>query len=435
MQNLVSCWKTQGKFLKNNLLFISGTIIGSFLGYLYHFIVSRHVSVEQYGEIQNLLAIFAIFSVFNTALSYFAIKHIAVFADHGDYLSSREFVKFLMPKVAKLALLFLLAIIAVSPAFKSIFRYSDILGITAIGLAVSFSTLGVIYQEVLRGFSAFFTLSAIGVASAATKLLSGAGLAIAFGNSSAVLFSLFLSALAVWFLAKIYSQKKIGLKSRDGGGSDWRKKYFSDASLKRTTFKIFIFSLGLVLIANWDIVLVKFFSSSQLAGYYGAYSLLGKIVFWLSTAIIGVMLPGACAQGYLEERPGKELSISYFLIFSLSLVLIGAYYFIPEFIINLFFGGKFIFEVGDLWLFGLMSLFLSLLTLEASLSFARQDFRIIYFLVATVIIMTMGVSQFHSGLKEIVTTLTAAFFIGYLFALWFNLKYKNGRKTIAYDKI
>ncbi len=261
----------RNKFFQDNIIFIFGTFFGSLANYFYHFVISRRVTVVEYGEFQNLLAFFAIFSVLNSALSYFVIKYVAVFAEHKDYASSREFTSLLISKVTKLAAIFLLAIFMISPLLKNIFHYASIWGLFIIGTAVFVSTISVVYMEVLRGWQKFFILTLFGVVAAIVKLLSGISLAIIYKSAAAVSFSLLLAALTGCFLSKIYCQKKIGIAGGNSGTAAWQKKYFSDTSLKKTAVKIFIFSLGVVLVTNLDIVLVKLLVSPEMAGYYGAY--------------------------------------------------------------------------------------------------------------------------------------------------------------------
>lgn len=416
----------RNKFLQDNIIFIFGTFFVSLANYFYHFFISRRVTVAEYGEFQNLLAFFAIFSVLNSALSYFVVKYVAVFAEHEDYASSREFTRLLVSKVTKLAFLLLLVIFIISPGLKHIFHFSSLWGLLIIGATVFFSTISVVYLEVLRSWQKFLALTLFGAAAAAVKLFGGIGLAMTYPSAAAISFSLLLAVLAGWFLSKIYCQKKIGIAGGNSETTTWRKKYFSDTSLKKAAVKISIFSLGVVLVTNLDIVLVKMLVSPEKAGYYGAFSLLGKIILWLSGAVTGVILPTACTRGFLGKRPAKkQLGLSYLMITFIGLVLTAAYFLIPEFFINLFFGKKFIVEASSLWLFGLMAFFLSLLTLEANLSFAKNDFRVVYFLGSTVLFMVLGVSVFHASLREIALVFSGSLGLGYFSVLALNLAHKK----------
>lgn len=207
-----------------------------------------------------------------------------------------------------------------------------------------------------------------------------------------------------------------------GSHEGWKNKYFSETNIRKTAVNIFFFSLALVLVSNLDVVLVKYFSDAETTGYYGAFGLLGKIILWLNLAVVSVMLPGACAEGHAGKRPDKRhLLNSYGIMVLVGISAMLFYYFAPNFTIKMFFGEKYVYDTSVLWLFGLMSFLLSLLTLEANLSFAKRDFRVVYFLAATVVLMVVGVSIYHTNLKEIVLTFTVSFLFGYIFITIFNI--------------
>jgi len=412
----------KSKFLKNNIIYMTGTLLSGLLGYAFHFVVSRQISVAQYGELQSLLSVMLIFGVFNAALSYFTIKHTSVFAAHQDFEANREFTSYLTARVSKITLAILLALLAISPLLASLLHFSSMVGFVAVSLATFFSTMTVIYLEILRGWQKFFLLSLAGIATVFVKFASGAILAFISPSTATVSFSLLLAAFAGWYLAKYWSQQKITGKILPQSRTDWKNKYFSETNIRKSATQIFFFSLVLVLVTNLDVILVKYFSSADTAGYFGAFALLGKIVLWLNLSVAGVLLPTACADGHTGKRPDKmTLRNSYTLMALITLGLLAAYYFFPDFVINLFFGNKYIFDTQILWQFGLMSFFLSLLTFEANLSFAVRDFRVIYFLTATLFLMIAGVAKFHASLAQIVLVFSGAFAIGYALILMLNL--------------
>lgn len=403
---------------------MASVVGGGVLGYLFHFVVSRQMPVSQYGELQSLLSLFLVFGVFNSALSYFVVKHTSIFAAHEDYEANREFAEFLSEKVSRLALALLFFLFVISPLLAKLLHFSSLVGFLVISLATFFSTLAVIYQEILRGWKEFVFLGLAGIFAALIKFAAGASLAYFFHRAAAVSFSFLLMALASWCLAKYWSGRKIKRGEKiSQKKTGWKEKYFSEASLRKTAVNIFFFSLILVLVSNLDILLVKYFSSAEMTGYYGAFSLIGKIILWLNLAVVSVALPEACVDGYRGKRLDKKSVLRvYFLMTTLALGFLLTYYLAPELIINLFFGKKYVFEPHLLWLFGVMSFLLSLLTLEANLSFARHDFRVVYLLVATGGGMIGSVATYHQNLKEIVLALSLSFLAGYLsvsFLNWF----------------
>jgi len=415
----------KSKFLKNNAIFMAGTLIGGLLGYAFHFVVSRQISVAQYGELQSLLSTMLIFGVFNSALGYFAIRHTAVFAAHDDWAANCDFTAYLQTKVFKFTAAMLVVLIIASPLLAQVLHFSSYFGFVVISFATFLSSITVVYSEVLRGWNKFFLLTMIGVATAMAKLLSGAILAFFSHETATVSVSFLIAAIVSWQLSKYWAKEKIADSGIQNTRADWKNKYFSEINIRKSATHIFFFSLALILVSNLDVLLVKYFSSAETAGYYGAFALLGKIVLWLNMPVVGVLLPEACSEGHLGKRPAKNLLKSYGLMTIIALGLTAAYYLFPNFIINIFFGNKYIFDTQTLWLFALMSYLLSILTLEANLSFAKRDFRVVYFLAATTILMVAGLARYHANLQEIVLALSGSFFIGYLLILVLNLSHTN----------
>jgi len=292
-----------------------------------------------------------------------------------------------------------------------------------VSLATFFSTMTIIYSEVLRGWQQFLLLSLVGIATASVKFASGAILAFYSHKTATVSLALLFSAFVGWYLAKYWSGKKISNENpAEENTPDWKNKYFSETNIRKSAANIFFFSLTLILVSNLDVILVKYFSSPETAGHYGAFALVGKIVLWLNLSVVGVMLPGACADGHSGKRPDKKnLTRSYGLMAAIAIALMAVYFLAPDFIVNLFFGKKYIFETQILWLFGLMSFLLSLLTLEANLSFAKHDFRVVYFMAATAILMIVGLAKYHSSLQAIVLSLTFSFLLGYIAVTALNI--------------
>ncbi|PIW92886.1 MAG: hypothetical protein COZ87_04220, partial [Candidatus Moranbacteria bacterium CG_4_8_14_3_um_filter_43_15] len=78
---VVACSRVAGnEFFGNNLIFLTGTIIGGLLGYFFHFFVARKLSVAQYGEMQSVFALVAVLGIFASGFSYFVIKYSSLFA-------------------------------------------------------------------------------------------------------------------------------------------------------------------------------------------------------------------------------------------------------------------------------------------------------------------------------------------------------------------
>ena len=192
------------KFLKNNLIVVSASIIGGFLGFLFHYIISRRLSVGEYGELQSIVSLSMLFGVFFSAFSYFTIKNSAVFALHNDREGQARFLVFLKQKFRLIILAFLTVFILLVPFIKTWMHLSDYWGIIMVGFSIIISFYASLYNNSLQGWSDFFGLSIIGLAVVVAKLISGWALASYSPSAGAVAGSLFFSAAAGWLMARAY---------------------------------------------------------------------------------------------------------------------------------------------------------------------------------------------------------------------------------------
>lgn len=417
----------KNRYIKDNIIFMAGTLLGGFFGYLFHFFVARQLSVSEYGEMQSVFAFVAVSGIFASGFSYFVIKHSSLFAAQNDYLANNQFITYINKKIFYVIAVLSIFILVLSPFIKNILHLSDIWGIIAGIAAVIFGTAAVVYAETLRAWQKFLAITIAGVSGAAVKLIFGYSFAAIFGKASPVVFSLAISALLGWLIV-IYFWKKMRREIQIKEKKKW-DEYISRKKIWKNAIQIFFFSMMIALVMNADVLLVKNLTTSEITGYYGALSVLGKIILWLNLSIVSVALPRACADGHRGQQLQPKIflfSIGIMLAIGGSLIL--AFYFAPQIIVSLLFGGKYLPVSGSLWLFGLMSLIMSLFKFEADLAFARHDFRINYLLFLAVVFMASAIARFHNTLGEIVISVSVSLLIGYLFAVFLN--FSNRKKRI-----
>ena len=121
---------------------MSGILLAGFLGYLFHFLVARKLSVSEYGEMQSVFSLVAMSGVFASGFSYFVIKYSSLFAVKNDYFANNEFISYLNKKILKVAAIVSALLLVFSPLIKDILHLSDIWGIVAGIIAVFFWNRG-----------------------------------------------------------------------------------------------------------------------------------------------------------------------------------------------------------------------------------------------------------------------------------------------------
>jgi O-antigen/teichoic acid export membrane protein len=419
----------QNQFFRNSFISTSGSIAAGAFNYFFHFIISRKLSVGEYGELQTLFAFFAILTVFSTALNYFVIKYVAGFAQDKDKDTTKHFLLWLRGKLNIFILIFLAVAAACTPLLMSYLHFSSPIGLVLVYATIALSLSAAGSTGALNAWQAFFTVNILAIVVVAAKL--GAGFVLANWQPIAIVVvaSLVISGLINSGLARYFVHRKFGSFPSSSSHAAWIKSHFEKLKVRKAILPIFVFSLMMVLIGNGDILIIKNLTSAEITGYYSVLKILGTIVFTVNMAIIAVLLPHASGLGSKGEPISRKLWASvYGLIGGVSLTATLFYYLAPHFIIGLLFGQKYDIFAGSLWLFGLMVLFLSLLMLEANLAYARHHFKISYVLAAVVIAMTASIYAFHSSINQIVIGLTLLFALGYAAAVIMNLLRRHDYK-------
>ncbi len=181
-----------------------------------------------------------------------------------------------------------------------------------------------------------------------------------------------------------------------------------------------------VLLGNIDVLIVKSITSAELTGYYGALKILGTTLLTINMAIIAVILPKACATGHKGEAINVQLLLgAYGLIALISGIATILYYLLPQVLISILFGSRYLFLAPDLWLFGVMTFALSVLLLEGHIAFAKHDYYISYVLAGIVVCIGLAVFLYHQSIREIALAITGVFVLGYGVTLALNLAHRE----------
>jgi len=423
MINFKEFW--QKSLVKNSFFMMAGNLLAGFLGYVFHFLISRRLSISAYGELQSLISLAGILAVPSAAITFFTIKHSSGYFAKNDFAGNFAFYHWLRLKVywiiSGLSVIFVL----ISPwllAYLHLPSYPDLF---LAWLFVAVGLLVAVKSGILSGWQDFKSISLSAVLATLIKLIVGVMLV----ELAATAFSALIGYLAAGIFSFIFLKSLIRKKGRltKEAQTENKDNFFKPQlvwqEIKKIILPVLFFTFLLSLLNSLDMLMVKNLVSPELAGFYGAFNILGKIIFWASSAIVAVILPMACAQSSQKQKLDKKtLLFANLLIFAICLGGAAMYLFFPDLIISLLFGAKYLALANSLWAFALMALSLSLLSLEATLAYARYDFKISYLIAGSLILEIILVSLFHQNLLMIALMVALAQFIGYVLCLAYNLK-------------
>jgi O-antigen/teichoic acid export membrane protein len=169
-----------------------------------------------------------------------------------------------------------------------------------------------------------------------------------------------------------------------------------------------VFFAGQVVINNCDIVVVKHFFPSEMAGIYAAVAMVGRVVFAFSWAVVSSMFPIVAETSSRRKREDYDvLGTSLLLVFAICLLFVVTLSIAPGEIWTWLFGGQFATAGGShfsnlLTLYavstGIYALSVVIIAYEMSRKIANTGW--VQLLISGVVIA--GIYFFHSSLAQVI---------------------------------
>src|SRR3989344_8465643 len=264
--------------IKHSLIVFIATGIASLFNYIYQLYMGRVLGPVEYGELGALFAIYYSLNVPSGTVQTVVTKFVSEFKARNEYGKIRNLLGVAFRKIGFYGLMFLLVFVLLSRHIAVFLKISQ--GpIIAIGVLLFLSFLFPLFSGMLRGLQKFKWYGASGIIQAGLKLGLGILLvSLGFGLGGAIdalnfsmAITLAIILIPLWFLFK------------------HKKEPFDNNGMFKYSFLVLVGIEGLMLMTNMDMFLVKHFFSAVEAGYYAAASMLSKISWFASGALIAVM--------------------------------------------------------------------------------------------------------------------------------------------------
>lgn len=373
----------QDDFLKHNFILFCGSMVVAVFNYLYHPILGRMLSVEEFGEVQALISLFLQFTII---AGVFRIMIINIVSNSSDE-EAQESVSALYKVAIYLILSISLAIIALSPFLKNFFQFHSAYPFVILGV-ILFSGIPITFGEAtLQGKHRFKEISiSQSIASVGKLLFAIIFVAWGWSTSGAVFGIIVAQIFSILYLAG-KTKDILKIEHKNIQISEKIKKNFKYALL------VLIVSLTTSFLFSFDVLVVKHYFSSEIAGLYGGVSIIARIVYFVTASIVGVMLPSIKVKD-LSGNNAKVLRRSMLLI-----VFIGGFALIfftlfPELVIKSMLGERYLVYAGLLPLLSVTLFLVSIINLLLSYFLAIRNFKAANFSIIG-IVMIVALSLLH----------------------------------------
>lgn len=407
------------QFLGGSFITVLGSLLAGFLGYLYHLLMGRLLGPSGYGVLASLLSLLYVFSVPTATFSLVATKFAA------DFKKSRQFLEKTEKKSFLFSLLFFLFFGALTPLIASFLHLQALLPILLIGLCLALGFLVTFKGAILQGRLNFVPLAVGGTANAAIKLLLGIIFVyFGLGINGAILPMVIGAIFSYFYFQHFLTNKEVMAKEEASPPKLTNKEIWG------YTKPIFFFTLAFALLYSLDVIFARHFLAPQEAGWYGALSTLGKIIYFLVSPLSLVLFPMASRKKSQEEKSDRLFRFSFSLAILIAIFLTAAYFLFPNLILRVFYGEQFLPAAPYLGLFGVFLSFYSLAYFLGNFMLSQEKTKPVAFLPFLALLLQVVLILFFH--ESILAILGASIFACGLLFLSFLVYYLISKQQKAF---
>ncbi len=285
----------------------SSTLIAWLLSYLYHPVMIRYLSIEDFWSFQSILSLMSILWVLSNSLWLFYVKEVSRKIDNTAYIkfyrnTTTRYIFYLWLSVS---LLFLLALPYVSSYLNIPYYY-----FLPVQLTIIFSFLAMTNNAYLQSLKKFKSIALIITSMSFLKLLTWF-IFVYFGFWVLwALWGLIISQIVtfiIWFF--ILQKYFLWIKTKDLDINNISKTFLTQ---KRQILQYLFTSILIALFMNIDILIVKNIFDGETAGYYAAISVLAKFLVFLGLSIETVYYPQLVKESILPKL--QLLKVSWYYV-------------------------------------------------------------------------------------------------------------------------
>lgn len=392
----------RSQFLRDNAIYLIGSIVVGALNYLYYPVLGRLLPPSAFGEVQTLVSLFLQLSIFLSVLGLVTVNIVANYQDEAERNA-------LVLEFEKLALVISMALLLVTIVFQSSLKHflhfgsslPFIILMLSIVVTVPFTFRG----AYVRGKQKFGISAIANVVGAGTKLLFSVLLVVVgLGTAGAIGGLILAQAVACSYVA--WWALKLGLKRNVAA----KRRALPDMRLLLPELKygllVLVGSLVITVQYSIDIVVVKHYFDAHTAGLYAGVASVARIIFFLTASIALVLMPSV----RLHQTPAhnRQLLVKSLLMFAgLSVPTLLLFVGFPKLIIRFLMGSSYLSMAGLLPELGLAICLIAVLNLFVSYYLALRRYGI------AVVVLAGGLATYglmfwhHTSPAAVVTSLLA----------------------------
>jgi O-antigen/teichoic acid export membrane protein len=407
----------QTEFFKASFWVFLATGIMNVGNYFYHVLMGRMLGPEMYGVLESVISVFYIVSIPFIPLTLVIVKFISAYKGRNDIESISSFYNYMGKKILIFGSLTTLGLLILTPLISSFLHLDDHYFSTLISAGFFVGIFAVLVKGTLQGIYNFFALFVSNSAEIMSKLVI-AILLVFLGFKALGAFFALIASFAIGFLIAFIFIRKEKLTAV--------KKFGDSKEILKYSFPVLLTSLGLTSLFTTDIILVRNLFPGVEAGYYAALSVLGKIIFFGTFPITIVLFPLISGRHASGKEYKNLLFIGILITLGISIAIVSIYYSLPDLMVGLLFGSKYLSIAPLLGIFGVFIAIYSLISVLANFYLSISKTRVYIFVLASALLQIVLISLFHTSLLQIIyMSIISSMLLLLILALYFPFAIKR----------
>lgn len=290
------------QIVAHNLIVGGGTIIAGLLGVAFQSLFSHRLQPADYGSVFVVVSLITLIGLPASAFTLVMARETSRDRASGQRAASAALLRN-GNRTLILAGVGLAIVLAILSPFLAQFLVIPVNLLLAAAAGVPFTlTLPLLLGE-FQGEQRFFALSVLSVGLAGLKLVGALALGAVWGPVG-VIAGISLAGGAGYLVALFMLSSKLSIRTRPS----WFRPAASYLAVVVPS------TLALAVLLSADVLLVKHYFPTRLAGEYAAVAALGRAIFWGASAIATVLFPKVVFRGAQGKGGSNLVGISLLLV-------------------------------------------------------------------------------------------------------------------------
>ena len=385
-----------GKLASASGLMSLSTASAGLLGYVFHVLMGRMLSTEDYGTFGAMIALYVVLVTPLGTLMMVIARKVSEYRAMEDAGRVAHFYYWISFRTAAVGIVVLSVYFFVAPQVQSYLKVPTIMPVYMLGVLLLLAFLPFINNAFLQGLQRFNWLFASGSFNGVFRIAFSVALVwLGFGLTGAM-GGIVLGAFATWLITygALYPSLAQGRHAQES----------AHLSLKRA-MPVFIADATFAVMTQIDMVLVNYYFPAPEAGLYAAASILGKAVMYFPGGIAMALFPMVAENQARNERSAHLLLQAVGLTALLCGVGAIFYFVFGEAIIRLLFGQTYYGAGEALRIFGFAMFPMTLVLIAQRFLIAKGHTLFAYLSVLIAPLQLLAIHVYHDSLRMVVVVL------------------------------